>query len=231
MGQADWLFLKGDQILTKTNYSSDGAVFICSSRGGVGVAYFTCGNNGYALHFSVIEPNIVARNVRVNVSDVVGVRGQAGLLLMFMDMYLLPDYVSFRGLWIQEVPDDSQSGVHFGYYDDRQKGGDWSHVGDLNHGAGMWNEATESGYYATDKAGTHRSYELEWTYGWKEWNIPMAWSANAGGGGIEMFSPIPTTQKFTLWPDGTFKIEKHNHCAERTIWNVFTIDGVIQEGF
>lgn len=36
----------------------------------------------------------------------------------------------------------------------------------------------------------------------------------------------PTTQKFTLWPDGTFKIEKHNHWAQRTIWNDYLIDGI-----
>ena len=77
-----------------------------------------------------------------------------------------------------------------------------------------------------DKAGTARSYATEWTYGWKEWPIPMAWAINGNGTGIELFRPNPTAQKFTLWPDGTFKIEKHKHWAQRTIWNDYLIDGV-----
>ena len=85
----------------------------------------------------VIEPVIEVRNPRVNQNSahVSPVMGQAGHLLLYLDMYAGPFYASFQGLEIREVPDESQSGFHIGYFDDRGKGGNWSHT--QNDGAGV----------------------------------------------------------------------------------------------
>ena len=183
------------------------------------------GGVDYAFDYTVVEPEIEARNPRVNVEPeyVSPVIGEAGHLLLYLDLYASPFYVSFEGVQMREVPDESQACPHQGYYDDRSKGGNWSHT--ANDGAGGWHTVSSSGYVMSDKAGRRASYQTPWTSGWKEWDIPMEW----GEGGVVHvpFSPNPTTQRFELRSDGFFTIRKHGHYAERNVFGLKWCDGVL----
>ena len=183
----------------------------------------TFGDVSYGIGITVVDPVIQVQNPRVNVnsSDVTPVFGEAGHLVLYMDLYATPFYVSFCGLEIREVPDESQSCPHMGYYDDRSKGGNLSHT--ANDGAGEWHAVHSSGYVMSDKAGRGTSYQQPWSYGTKEWAIPMAW-----GNGVDVsvpFSPNPTTQLFTLQENGTFSIRKHGHEATRNTLGLIWCDG------
>jgi hypothetical protein len=177
----------------------------------------------HIFDYVVMEPQIEVRNPRVNavLSDVNPVIGEAGHLLLYLDLYVKPFYVSFEELEICESPDDSQSGPHYGYFDDRTKGGNWSHT--AADGAGAWNIVQSSGYYATDKAGRRSKYEEPWTYGWKEWDIPMEWGICGLAKG--RFKINPTTQKFVLYNDGTFEIIKFGHKAVRDVGGLIWRNG------
>ena len=198
----------------------------CTPRGGQGVAEVSIGNAAYAAAFDVVEPQVVATNARANASaDVSPVNGEAGHLLLCLDVYVTPFYVSFKGLNIQEVPDESQSGPHDGYYDDRAKGGPWSHVAG-EHMAGQWNEVDAAGYFGMDRAGRASRYDPPWIQGSKTWPIPMAWSPLPDANFMQLFSPNPTSQHFSISPDGTFRIEKFNHWAERQISGSISVGGI-----
>ena len=186
----------------------------------------TVGESVYETTLNVMAPIIAVTNVRVNVyaTDVSPVFGEAGHLLLYQDLYATPLYVSFKDVQFREVPDESQSSPHSGYYDDRIKGGNWSHT--ESDGAGTWYTTLSSGYVMSDRAGRRTSYSAPWTAGTKEWAIPMAWGA---GGVVEIpFVPNPTTQKFTLQENGTFKIRKFGHEAERSVYGIIWIDGELQ---
>ena len=133
------------------------------------------GGVDYEFDYTVVEPVIEARNPRVNAEStyVSPVIGEAGHLLLYLDLYAMPLYVSFEGVQMREVPDESQSCPHQGYYDDRSKGGNWSHTS--NDAAGEWHTVSSSGYVMSDKAGRRASYQTPWVSGWKEWDIPMEW--------------------------------------------------------
>ena len=180
----------------------------------------------YETALSVATPVIMVTNIRVNVysTDVSPVFGESGHLLLYQDLYATPLYVSFKDVQFREVPDESQSCYHNGYYDDRTKGGNWSHT--ESDGAGTWHTALSSGYVMSDRAGHRTSYSTPWIAGIKEWAIPMAWGA---GGVVEVpFVPNPTTQEFRLQSNGTFRIRKFGHEAERSVYGLIWIDGELQ---
>ena len=201
-------------------FPQSGSVFNCPGSleglsGGYGSAELSAYGASFRSAFTVFEPQISARNPRINANPlrVSPVVGEAGHLLLYMDMYVEPSYVSFKGLQMREVPDESQSGTHQGYYDDTGKGGNWSHTS--NDGAGPWNEVDLHGYYGTDEAGRRGKYEEPWSEGSKEWPIPMDWGRSSMT--VGRFRTNPTSQGFVLHANGTFRIEKFNHSAERTI--------------
>ena len=180
----------------------------------------------YETALSVVTPIIAVSNVRVNVysADVSPVFGEAGHLLLYQDLYATPLYVSFKDVQFREIPDESQSSPHHGYYDDRAKGGNWSHT--ESDGAGTWYTTLSSGYVMSDKAGRKTSYSTPWMAGSKQWAIPMAWGE---GGVVEIpFVPNPTTQEFYLQSNGTFKIRKFGHEAERNVYGLVWKDGELQ---
>ncbi|MGN0832080.1 MAG: hypothetical protein ACI4RD_00345, partial [Kiritimatiellia bacterium] len=221
-----------DDITASINISCEdnviaitGDYFYCTPRGGHGQALLTTHSITYSVGFDILNPEICATNARANdIPEVQPVNGEAGHLILRMDMFVKPFYVAFRGLNIQEVPDNSQSCPHSGYYDDMAKGGPWSHIEGDNL-AGRWNEVNALGFYGIDSAGRFSRYDPPLSSGMKVWAIPMAWSPLPNDAFRQMFDPNPTTQRFTLSADGTFRIEKSGHWAERTVDGVVVVDG------
>ena len=216
-----WEFSAGGDLISKV-----GDHFFCTPRGSHGTAEVSAGGVSYTTDFDVLEPQIIATNATANAGGGVSpVEGESGHLLLCLDLYATPFYVSFKGLNIQEVPDESQSGPHSGYYNDQTKGGPWSHVAG-EHMAGRWNEVDATGYFGTDRAGRSGRYDPPWIQGSKTWPIPMAWSPTPNDYFMQMFSPNPTMQHYEISSNGTFRIEKFNHWAERPISGAIVVDGV-----
>ena len=217
---ASWRFLEGEEerfpfssgyviLPPTTNQTSEG---LCEF-------HVTCGAASYTNSFLMVLPQIEARNPRYN-ENLRTVFGEAGWLLLHLDLYVGPSYVSFYGLDFQEIPDESGNCPHDGYYNDVAKGGWLSHCAAA--GAGTWHRIfSNDGYLCSDKAGRGGRYEKPWIDGWKEWPIPIGWGIN------EMlwaqFDEPPTTQKFTLTPNGTFTIRKFGFEATRNVLDHITI--------
>ena len=93
-------------------------------------------------------------------------------------------------------------------------------------GAGKWHSTNSQAFFGSDAAGHRVAYQQPWTEGWKSWPIPMGW-----GFGVDVlghFDPNPTSQTFTLHTNGTFRIEKFNHWAERAVTGEIIVDGRVQ---
>ena len=195
--------------------------FSASATAGIGAATFSMSQVSYTIGFRVLEPYVEVRNARANQSDVSPVIGEAGHLLLFLDQYVGPYYVSFREIYMMEIPDESNNCPHSGYFSDSSTGW-WSHTSQA--GAGDWNPVGENGYWGTDKAGYRSSYGSPWSEGEKVWDIPIGW----GFGGRTVagsITPLPTKQKFEIHANGTFKITKHDHSAERNVLGMIWVDG------
>ena len=177
--------------------------------------HVTCGAVSYTNAFLMVLPQIEARNPGCN-EDILATIGEAGWLILHLDFYVGPSYVSFYGVDFQEIPDESGNCPHGGYYNDISKGGWLSHCEAA--GAGVWNLVNENGRWCRDKAGVGRGYERPWSDGWKEWPIPIGWGSNRIL--MAQFAIPPTTQKFTLTSDGTFSIRKLGFEATRSVISV-----------
>ena len=112
---------------------------------------------------------------------------------------------------MQEVPDDTDR-FHEGYFDDKSKGGEWSH--NINAGAGWWAPVKTNGSWTVDNVGVI-SYSQPWTYGRKIWNIPVGWGT-PNRVLIKSMRTNPTTQEFVIDSNGTVTIRKYNHELKRS---------------
>ena len=198
-------FSPGYMILNATTNETSGGH--CEFRA-------TCGGVAYTNDFLMVMPRIEARNPRCN-ETLTMVRGEAGWLVLHLDLYVEPSYVSFQGIYFTEIPDESGNCPHSGYYNDVTKGGYLSHCAAA--GAGGWFRVNSEGYLCSDKAGRGGRYEKPWGDGWKEWPIPVGWGNN--GDLWAQYDDPPTTQKFTLTSEGVFTISKYGFEATRDTSN------------
>ena len=197
-----------------------GNSFCASWTNGIGVVECSLGTVSYRTAIGVVEPSVEVRNPRVNETNVVFAVGESGHLLLYLDQYAAPYYVSFREIYMMEIPDESDNCPHTGYYTNRLTGA-WSHSS--GQGAGNWTPVADSGYWGEDMAGTPDAYPRPWAEGEKVWDIPVGW----GFGGNDVVGRVsnPTTQTFTIHEDGRFRIEKYDHWAERSIYGFIWLDG------
>jgi len=181
------------------------------------------GNTAYTNDFLMVLPQIEARNPRCN-ENLSMVYGEAGWLLLHLDLYVGPLYVSFAGVEFVEIADESGSCPHAGYFNDVEKGGFLSHCEDA--GAGVSHVVNSDGLWCSDKAGRGGRYEEPWSDGWKEWPIPVGWRVE----GVQaQYDVPPTTQRFTLTSGGVFSIRKYGFEATRDTSNRVTIRSVGNE--
>lgn len=169
-----------------------GLSFYCPWHGG---SYWpkanVCGVE-YRTVINVEEPHVICRYAVWDGNW--GTYGIAGNVGMNLALFVEPSYVSFEGLYMAEIPDDTPR-QHWGYFDDTTKGGPWSHTAAA--GAGHWSAVGSGGYWTMDAAGV-RQYVSPWSDGGKAWEIPVGW----GNPGVERgrISPNPTQQEFSMMP-------------------------------
>ena len=141
---------------------------------------------------------------------------------MNMELLMYPLYVSFCGIWAEEIPDELETCPKSGYYADPTVGKPWSHT--TAAGAGKWREISAYNEWTHDKAGTRASYPMPWRAGWKEWDIPVGWGQYRG----ELLGrcvPDPTTQRFDIEANGTVTVRKFGHWIKRNTSCDVWVDG------
>ena len=199
------------------------AYVYCPWTGGSYEMTFRSGDAEYAIPIAVVEPQVVCREAVWN--GVRGTPGCSGQLGMNLFLYVEPSTVSFSGLYLVEIPDDSTC-PHSGYFDhpDVARRGELSH--NANAGAGEWVQV-HGDEWTMDRVGRSTSYPEPWSSGRKEWRIPVGW-----GDYLKTLKgrilPSPTTQVFTVEEDGTATVSKYGHTIERRTDNKVFLDGVPQ---
>ena len=209
---AQWSFWEGeDEILP----FEEGRVIlpptISSAARGSCVFHVAVGDNSYTNSFRFVLPTISVRNARCN-EQIQTVMGEAGWVVLHFDQFVEPYYVSFEGLEMVEIPDESGNCPHAGYFNDVTKGGPLSHTEAV--GAGVFIPVDSNGQWGSDRCGRAGRYEEPISSGWKEWPIPVGWGFEPTVHG--RFSSPPTTQRFALTSDGTFSIRKYKYEATRS---------------
>ena len=192
--------------------------FWCPWQGGTYRPTLICEGVSYQPTLHIFEPRIVCR--AASWDGVVGVYGEAGHVRMNLSLYVEPTYVSFEGLHLEEIPVDGE-GLHTGYFDDRSKGGEWTHT--CTAGAGRWSAVDAVGYWTNDAVGVNE-YSMPWSVGWKQWQIPVGWGIIGSLKG--RIQPDPTTQDFFIYGSGTVTVQKYGHTITRTIENEVQFNGV-----
>ncbi len=219
-GDPDWTFFEGTEELFPF---SEGYMILPAvtnqSSGGRCEYHVVFADVAYTNSFLMLLPQIESRLPRCN-ETIEPIYGESGWLILHLDLFVGPLYVSFSGVDFEEVPDESGSCPHEGYYDDVVKGGYLSHC--TATGAGHPYTVLPNGYWCSDMAGKAGRYERPWTNGWKEWPIPVRWFVGPVGASFEK---PPTSQKFMLRADGTFSIRKYGFQATRDIFNHMAIEG------
>jgi len=166
-GVAEYVMLQHcpSNVTVELNFDSDKISFIdentfmCHTQmdetfgSDVCTVAISCLGSDFTTRFRVFDVRVEARNPQVNMydADVTPVFGEAGHLLLYLQYWAMPRFVSFSSINIREIPDDSETGPHSGYYDDRSKGGHWSHVSSVCGGWHVVSNRDEP--FAVDRAG------------------------------------------------------------------------------
>ena len=198
--------------------------FFCPWSGGTYFLRFQFGGVEFETNVDVYEPEVVCREVWWNQ---IGVVGQSGLIDMRLALYIEPTYVSFKDLYMEEIPDDEIC-PHDGYFST----GGIAKTGALSHStaarAGVWSSVRYDTSWMADRACRETPYPQPWSAGTKEWRIPVGWG-DYNGNIKGRITPNPTTQLFTIDSSGTATIRKYNHEIRRAINNDVWLDDVLQD--
>ena len=195
----------------------DGRSFYCPWTGGLYSPVIECDMVQFSTSITVVEPQVVCSAAEWD--GVVGTNGVAGNIRMNLHLCIEPRYVSFEGLYMEEIPDNVER-EHSGYFNDPIKGGAWSHTEAA--GAGVWEPVRGQGYWTTDHPKVSE-YVPPWTKGSKVWCIPVGWGQPGVLKGRIM--PDPTTQRFEITEAGVVTIEKYQHVIMRDTANGVWLDG------
>ena len=181
---------------------------------------FVSGEATLLSQISVFEPTPLAVDVWWN--GIQGANGTAGTIAMNIELLLAPLTVSFMGIWVVEIPDETEECPHFGYFSNPTYGRPWSHT--ASAGAGEWFLVSRRNEWTHDRAGTARVYPAPWSSGWKEWDIPIGWSDRIDE--IKGRSrPNSHVQRFEIDESGAVTIRKFGHWIMRKTNNKVWVDG------
>ena len=177
----------------------------------------------YVFSMTIVEPQqVICRNPYIY--DLLFPPGMPGGAGMWMPTFVLPEYVSFSQLEMQEIP--STNGTHRGYFNRPSDMPFWYHTTGM--GAGEWVKIDLDNGFGTDKVVQDYYLDDNWCYGEKVWNIPIGWRALDSEGPVvkEMPHHDSHDQKFVLETNGTMRIEKYDMEVHRTIDDHIYLNGV-----
>jgi hypothetical protein len=163
----------------------------------------------YEVLSQVIAPqNIIAQNVCELRYDLdCGLPGGAG---MNMDLYVIPDSVSFQWLAFMEVP--SMHSEIGGYFTNMLFSSVWYHTKEL--GAGEWFDVKPNNFIITDQASMGDELIKPWYSGYLYWNIPICGKRKSDNL-IVVDGSIQYQQKFEMSNEGCLRVSKLGFWVER----------------
>ena len=191
----------------------------------------------YVPRTRVVEPQgVLARDAGYTTAPKIR-SGQAGGILLTIDLYVLPLDVSFSGIRIEEIPD--VGGSHSGYFADTFFMSELFHGED--EGAGDWREVYGNNKFLNDEAGFKRALpQLDstgfvsttgtngWANGNLTWEVPCGWADSNVQKGDD---PIGTfangsRQVMTIDAQGNVEVQKHGNAVRREISGGIILNGV-----
>ena len=196
-----------------------------------------CAGVSYTPSIQVVEPSGV-RALNPGVVTYGLSSFSAGGIGLQLDIQVLPLDVSFREIWVEEVP--STMGVQTGYFTHPYFDGDRCHS--RENGAGVWFrvldentiDARDTAAYTqpyprmTSGGQISESMSVGWIAGENVWSIPLGWNAPEPPVGAEPWKCFAAdeTQTFTIDEFGTAGVRKLRHEAVREVLGSVYLDGV-----
>ena len=167
----------------------------------------------YSVLSQVFAPSmIVARNPKELKFDIA--YGYPGGVGMQMDLYILPDTVSFQ--WLSFMEEPSMESVVDGYFTNNVFSSVWYHTED--RGAGEWHDIKPENFFFTDVAMMGDQLILPWSEGRIYWNIPIKGKRKRDDR-IVVDDTINYGQEFSMNADGRLRISKLGFWVQRNPYN------------
>ena len=171
----------------------------------------------YNPELEVVEPSGVIAMHACDIDYSGALTNVAGFCGMRLDLHLLPTNVSFQALFVMEVPETPESGIDpTGYFANTTFSSIGHHTSVQN--AGIWYDVRDINYITIDTASFAFGLYGPWAPGSITWRIPTAWkpkdTTNWSYGPIGFGEPY--LQTFTIDSNGTLRVDKLGHWAERS---------------
>ena len=179
------------------------------------------GDTSYTPQITIVEPTGFECRNEVWYEDKHRPAGEVGGVEMRMRLYVLPQHVSFCEIYIVEIP--CYTGSHSGFYEHEDQMEEWYHT--VAQGAGEWGQPSISGYWMTDKAGSV-AVLTNWCAGVKIWDVPIGWNSQIASPVAKEINPDFYKQRFEIFTNGSFRIDKHSNWILRTIDDHIFLNGV-----
>lgn len=200
--------------------------------------YYEFGCSRYYFDLTIVEPSaIVARSPMAEVFGVA--TNHAGGVGMFLDVYILPEEVSFSEIAVEEIP--CYEGTHQGYFSNVAVSNVWYHTRD--NGAGEWADVRSNNLWAFDEACVKTELPREtpngqmttndmtigsWSDGLLIWQIPLGWAASGTTNGPPVKTmAVQYTQTTQIDEFGTVVVSKLQNTVSRETNCVVRLNGNI----
>ena len=179
------------------------------------------GDTSYTPQITIVEPTGFECRNEVWYVDKNRPSGEVGGVEMHMRLYVLPQHVSFCEIYIVEIP--CYTGTHSGFFEHEDQADGWYHT--VDQGAGEWGQPSISGYWMTDKVGSV-AVLTNWCAGVKIWDVPIGWNSQIASPVAKEINPNCYKQRFEIFANGSFRIDKHANWILRTIDDHIFLNGV-----
>ena len=203
--------------------------------------HYDVASSRYDFDLSILEPTgMVARLVFAR--DFGIATNHAGGAGMNLEIYTLPETVTFNGIAMEEIP--SLEGMPQGYFSNIVFSNVWYHT--VARGAGKWYRVNDGNFVFEDKAwmgdemprelpNGDTTYDLtrgEWSEGLIVWHIPWGWGERESAQGVP---PVKTMkvrydQTFSFDEYGLLTVSKFQNTVSRGTNNVIRLNGDIVVG-
>ena len=128
------------------------------------------------------------------------------------EVYIMPEYVSFRGLYFMEEP--SANSIVTGYFKDEAFSQVWTHNEMM--GAGVWYSVSTDNFLFRDEAKMGDELILPVASGLIDWNIPVKWTNFI----VTNYFEKVYHQKFEMSATGVLRVSKFGLWVQRDLSNV-----------
>jgi hypothetical protein len=128
------------------------------------------------------------------------------------EVYIMPECVSFRGLYFMEEP--STNSIVTGYFKDEAFSQVWTHNEMM--GAGMWYSVSADNFLFRDEAKMGDELILPVASGLIDWNIPVKWTNFS----VTNYFEKVYHQKFEMSATGVLRVSKFGLWVQRDLSNV-----------